>query len=246
MNENVSFLSLPLSKAQSMQPRSVNLELSVHTWTIATVSRLYLGFKCTLVVGAALNENCVRREWASLRLCRSLRAPEVQLAASTYTDDPATATKQPPDIKPSGVNNPPPPPSHHSAFLELNVSALSTDASPNSSCCLWQPQVGFRFMPCQIARIPVSHSLWRCLRKGQLLLSWASLNFVVSVGARWFGCYDTWEKLYDNMTTPKWRPVNHRQFSNFLSVRWIWTFLDLMLHVSTVLSLMSSATPLLF
>lgn len=57
MNENVSFLSLPLSKAQSMQPRSVNLELSVHTWTIATVSRLYLGFKCTLVVGAALNEN---------------------------------------------------------------------------------------------------------------------------------------------------------------------------------------------
>lgn len=97
-------------------------------------------------------------------------------------------------------------------------------------------------MPCQIAQIPVSHSLWCCLRKGQLLLSWASLNFVVLVGARWFGCYDTWEKLYDNMTTPKWRPVNHRQFSNFLSVRWIWTFsLDLILHVSTVLSLMSSA-----
>lgn len=94
---------------------------------------------------------------------------------------------------------------HHrcSFFLELNVSALSTDASRNSSCCLWQPQLGFRFMPCQIARIPTLHSLRRCLRKGQLLLSRASLNFVVLVGARWFGCYDTWEKLYDNMTTPK-------------------------------------------
>lgn len=98
----------------------------------------------------------------------------------------------------------------HTAFLHLNASALFTNALRNGPRCLWQPQVGFRFMPCQIARIPVSHSLWHYLRKGQLLLCWASLNFSALVGARWLGCYGTWKKnFYDNMTTPKWRELCH-------------------------------------
>lgn len=42
-----------LSQALSMQPRSVNLELSVHTWTIAAVSQLHSGHKCALVMGCS-------------------------------------------------------------------------------------------------------------------------------------------------------------------------------------------------
>lgn len=65
-----------------------------------------------------------------------------------------------------------------------------THAPGCSPCCLWQPHVGFRFMPCQIARIPVSHSLRHYLRKGQQLLSSrASLNFSAWLGARWLRCH---------------------------------------------------------
>lgn len=50
--------------------------------------------------------------------------------------------------------------------------------------------LAFKFMPCQIARIPVSHSLRHYLRKGQqLLLSRASLNFSAWLGARWLRCH---------------------------------------------------------
>ncbi len=154
------------------------------------------------------------QESISITQVRSnFRAPEVQLTCFYLHWWPCnshqTAHWHPTIRGHVAYLTPPPPPCSHSALLELNVSALSADASRNSSCCLWQPQVWFRFMPCQIARIPVSHSLRRSLKKGQLLLSWASLNFVVFVGARWFGCYDTRERLYENMTTPKCGGVHH-------------------------------------
>lgn len=89
---------------------------------------------------------------------------------------------------------------------------------------VWQPQVWFRFMPCQIARIPVSHSL--LAGKGQLSLSWASLIFAVFVGTRWFGCYNTLEELYENMTAAEMGAVHHVWFSSFfLSAGCVSTFL---------------------
>lgn len=200
--------------------------------------QFYLDLKCTLVVDAVWN---VRREWASLRLCCSLRAPEVQRAASIFTGDPIL----PCEVKPPPSN----PHAHtHTAFLHLNVSALFTNAPRNSPRCLWQPQVGFRFMPCQIARIPVSHSLWHYLRKGQLLLSWASLNFLALVGARWLGCYGTWKKK-TFLTT--WQLRSEENFvmynlATFLSTSWVQSFLlDHVLALFTV-RLRISAAPLLF
>lgn len=60
-------------------------------------------------------------------------------------------------------------------------------------------------MPWQIARIPVSNTLRLRLWKSQLLLSVASLNFVIFVGARWFGCY---VKNSCDDTTPNNSKVN--------------------------------------
>lgn len=115
----------------------------------------------------------------------------------------------------------------HTTFLHLSVSALFTNAPRNSPCCLWQPQVAFRFMPCQIARIPVSHSLWHYLRKGQLLLCWASLNFLALVGARWLGCCGTWKRKTFMTTWQLWSDENLVVYNlaTFLSTSWVQPFL---------------------
>lgn len=119
------------------------------------------------------------------------------------------------------------PHTHPHCFPASQCFCSLTNAPRNSPRCLWQPQVGFRFMPCQIARIPVSHSLWHYLRKGQLLLSWTSLNFLALVGTRWLGCDDTWKKTF--MTTWQLRSEENFVMYNlatfFLSTSWVQSFL---------------------
>lgn len=198
------------SEAQSKQTERVNLELSVHTYTVATVSRLHSGFKCTSTGDPREKEHDTDNVVPEVQLtcfCLHWWPHNSQRTAhwhSTIRGHVTYLTCLP--LPPRSPRSPGAKCFYHSSQMPLATALV-----------VWQPQVWFRFMPCQIARIPASHSL--LAGKGQLSLSWASLNFAVFVGTRWFGCYNTSEELYENMTAPKIGAVHHVWFSSFFISR---------------------------
>lgn len=187
------------AKSQSMQSRSVNLELSILTQTTATISRFYFVASSGLLQldvvqnGGYLKERC--------RLCVASGAIELQF--NLLLPAPVTPCS-----------------SHQKSSLTLNHPRVTgqvfnppPSTSPGATClCPPHQYLSHEFL---LFMATAKRGLDSCLVRQQEFLSRtpfsqgkvsfyylrrASLNFVVYVGGRWFGCYDTRGKLYENMT----------------------------------------------